>query len=282
MAEYPLQRRARLEGYGTAIGFGQSTIDILKQLQSERQQTNLLKMQIEESKLDRQEKMVERMKNLEFQERQLKLTEDINRARIKEMEATAKKPIVEETQGYGYERDPVTGEWKRVFGVGPQYKPTAPTAREQEIQKNKNLLIAGINRGKIAMNLRGEFKELDLTNQSEIADAMSFLGLTPADVPEVTQLIRAKNIPLGEITETKKKHWWSAAEDVVEKPTGKYEPSPYGVTPLTQTEVEYKNDIADGKEVIRKNPGMRSQVFQRLVDKYPAKNSRIIRQNLGL
>jgi len=90
--EYPIQRRARLEGYGTAIGFGQSTIDILKQLQSERQQTNLLKMQIEESKLDRQEKMVERMKNLEFQERQLKLTEDINKVRIKEMEKRLGEP----------------------------------------------------------------------------------------------------------------------------------------------------------------------------------------------
>lgn len=279
--EYPIQRRARLEGYGTAIGFGQSTIDILKQLQSERQQTNLLKMQIEESKLDRQEKMVERMKNLEFQERQLKLTEDINKVRIKEMEKRLGEPERKTVSPGDVEINPITGQEIYKAPYTPQ-RPTAPTAREQEIQKNKNLLIAGINRGKIAMNLRGEFKELDLTNQSEIAGAMSFLGLTPADVPEVTQLIRAKNIPLGEITETKKKHWWSAAEDVVEKPTGKYEPSPYGVTPLTQTEVEYKNDIADGKEVIRKNPGMRSQVFQRLVDKYPAKNSRIIRQNLGL
>ena len=279
--EYPIQRRARLEGYGTAIGFGQSTIDILKQLHSERQQTNLLKMQIEESKLDRQERMMERMKNLEFQERQLKLTEDINKVRIKEMEKRLGEPERKTVSPGDVEINPITGQEIYKAPYTPQ-RPTELTAREQEIQKNKNLLIAGINRGSIVMNLRGEFKELDLTNQSEIADAMSFLGLTPADVPEVTQLIRAKNIPLGEITETKKKHWWSAAEDVVEKPTGKYEPSPYGVTPLTQTEVEYKNDIADGKEVIRKNPGMRSQVFQRLVDKYPAKNSRIIRQNLGL
>jgi len=93
--EFPIQRRARLEGYGTAIGLGQSTIDILKQLHGERQQTNLFKMQIEELKLDRQEKMTERMKNLEFQERQLRLMEDLNKAKVKEIEKGINKPEIE-------------------------------------------------------------------------------------------------------------------------------------------------------------------------------------------
>jgi len=141
---------------------------------------------------------------------------------------------------------------------------------QSDLEQKKQMFIQWADVGEVPANtFEDQTSPMKITNQDEAYNLAQQLGLTKKEDRDIK--IAITRLPVA--MEKKGTPGFK---------TEYYKPSPYGITPRTQTEVEYKNDIADGKEVIGKNPGMRSQVFQRLTDKYPAKKSWIIRRDLGL
>ncbi len=158
MPTYNYERNAAQEGIGTGIGLGNSVINIMKQLASERQNNRLLEQQFKTHYEDLARQDAERERSFGLQDRQLKILEKMSKT-------------VSPGEGL-FEIDPTTGKYKQVASM-----PNRPLANA----KDQTLENAKVIYETLSRKIPSEMTEQD---KSDLSTARQTLGLPPTPEPQ--------------------------------------------------------------------------------------------------